>query len=167
MIDLILAIIFLGCTISIGAIVARKMPALAQIKSLPQIAEQKTGWSAAIRLWIVLRLKQVPLFREWLKDFSYTNFLQKLLSKVRVMTIKLENKTGSYLEKLRLQAKEKQEAAVSDNYWSDIKNIIKNKEAAKRRTTAAARRTNIVVEKVAQIRTVAVKAKKNRRKKAQ
>jgi hypothetical protein len=167
MIDLILAIIFLGCTLSIGAIVARKMPALAQIKCLPQVTEQKAGWPAAIRLWIVSRLKQVPLFREWFKDFSYTNFLQKLLLKVRVMMIKLENKTGFYLEKLRLQAKEKQEAAASDNYWSDIKNIIKNKEVAKRRTAVAARRTNIVVEKVAQIRTGPVKAKKNRRKKAQ
>ncbi|HOX29601.1 MAG TPA: hypothetical protein P5080_00800 [Candidatus Paceibacterota bacterium] len=167
MIDLILAIIFFGCTISIAAIAARKMPALEQIERQPQISENKIGVAGQARHWVVLRIKQAPLFKKWFKDFSYTTFLQKLLSKVRVMMIRLENKTSAYLEKLRVQAKEKQEAAVNDNYWSDIKNLIKNKEIVKRRTTAAARRTNIVVEKVAQIKSEPARQKKNRRKKAQ
>jgi hypothetical protein len=166
MIDLILAIIFFGCTLSLGVLVARKMPVFGQIPRVSEVNGKRVNFSQTLHTWIVARLKQIPIFETWLKDFSYTSFLQKFLSKVRVMMLKMEHKTGSYLEKLRVQAKEKQEAAANDNYWSDLKNLIKNKESLKGRPRAA-KRANTVVEKVAQIKSEPVKVRKGRRRRPQ
>jgi hypothetical protein len=78
----------------------------------------------------------------------------------------LENKIGSYLEKLRVQAKEKQEAASNDNSWSDLKNLIKSTDGLKKPRPSAVRRTNAVVEKVAEIKSEPAKVQKKRRKRS-
>lgn len=139
---------------------------MAQIPRTMGIGEKKSNLGESLRFWVLSHLKQVPLFHNWLKDFSYATFLQKFLSKVRVMTLKLENKIGFYLEKLRIQAKEKQEAASNDNYWSDLKNLIKSTDGLKKPRPSAVRRTNAVVEKVAEIKNEPVKVQKKRRRRS-
>jgi predicted nucleic acid-binding Zn-ribbon protein len=92
-------------------------------------------------------------------------FLQKLLSRIRVMTLKLENKTGNYLTKLREQEKQKIEEASGDNYWNDLKKIIKSKDGLRKKVAAVEKKANAVVEKVSEIKSGVTEEKKKRRKK--
>ena len=61
-------------------------------------------------------LKKMPV----IKGFSYELYLQKVLSKIRVLTLKTENKTGSWLERLR-QKNCKKNHTNNDGYWDTLK----------------------------------------------
>jgi hypothetical protein len=51
--------------------------------------------------------------------------LQKTLSKIRVLTLKLESKTASWLQKIRVKS-QTDKAKAKDNYWTEVKNEVKN-----------------------------------------
>ena len=74
------------------------------------------------------------------KNFSLESFLQKILSRIRVLLLKIENKISSLLQKLRQKAKAKksinqtdQESSFlvktwqDDNYWQKVKKFKKKK----------------------------------------
>lgn len=54
------------------------------------------------------------------KNFSYEIYLQKLLSRVRVLTLKTDHKTSGWLEGLR-QKNHKKNHANNDKYWDELK----------------------------------------------
>ena len=60
--------------------------------------------------------------------FSLNVLTQKLLSKIQVIALRTEAKTGKWLERLRKQTKNQQEK-FSESYWAQIKK--KKKEGDK------------------------------------
>jgi hypothetical protein len=68
-----------------------------------------------VDLWQKLKekIKNLPP----VKSFSSEIFIQKVLSKIRVLTLRIEAKTANYLQKLR----EKTKKEIADNYWQELK----------------------------------------------
>jgi hypothetical protein len=117
----IAAQIILVCSlIGIGVIIFRKIPVLVKLPEvLPQKEESK----------LFLRLKEKIKILNPLKSFSYEIFLQKILSKVKILSLKAENKSSNWLKRLRMKAKIRKN--LDPDYWEEIKKSIKN-EASKR-----------------------------------
>jgi len=58
------------------------------------------------------------------KSFSLEIFLQKILSKTRVLVLKMDHKTSTWLQTLRERAK-KRTFLKKDDYWQKLKKITK------------------------------------------
>lgn len=56
----------------------------------------------------------------FLKNFSFEIFLQKLLSKTRIIFLRLENKIANILQKLR-EDSQKKKFIEDDDYWKKVK----------------------------------------------
>lgn len=108
----IVAIIILGGSLfGMGVILFRKIPVLAELPDvLPQKEEGK----------LFLKLKEKIKILNPFKKFSFEIFLQKLLSKIRILTLKTENKTFNWLQKLR-EKSQKKKFKENDNYWEELK----------------------------------------------
>jgi len=146
-------IIFIASIAGIASIVLKKMPALARLPE-PETAPG-ANFGARLKNWTKGRIEKVP----GLNNISKDVFLQKLLSRVRVMTLKLEAKTGNYLQKLREQSQKKREEERNDNYWSDLKKLVKTRDYLKRRTAASDKPdsepvtpANPVIQKITEIK---------------
>lgn len=109
MIELIALIIFLISLIGMGVIIIRKIPILAELP-LEEIEKPST----------LEKIKKKIKNNGTLKSFSGEILLQKLLSKIRIITLKTENKTGVWLTKLRKRSLEKKNK-FSDDFWKKIK----------------------------------------------
>jgi uncharacterized membrane protein len=115
MVELIAAAIL---TISVGGmilILCRKMP---QLSELPEALPVHFDWKG-----IALRIKN----RTPLKEFSPEMFLHRMLSRIRILTLKTDHKTSGWLHSLRERAKKKRTAG-KDDYWSGVKDSTKEKE---------------------------------------
>ncbi len=108
--EIIALIILLGSLIGMGVIIWRKLPVLVE---LPEITELKEN--------LFLRMKNKILDIPFIKNFSFELFLQKILSRIRVLTMRTENKTAAWLQKLRQKSQEKKNFE-NDNYWQELKN---------------------------------------------
>lgn len=106
--EIILVCSFLGA----GIIILRKIPALSEV---PEIPAAGIKWKD-ILLNLKERIKNLSPF----KSFSQEVFLQKVLSKIRILNLKSENKIGRWLQKLREESQRKKIEA-EDNYWEEIK----------------------------------------------
>ena len=115
--ELTAVIILFGSLLGMGAIILRKIPVLV---NLPEVLPQREKGKLFLRL--KTKIKEIP----GLKSFSYEIFLQKILSKIRILSLKSENKTGSWLQKLREKSK-KNKFQENDNYWEEIKKSTKKK----------------------------------------
>jgi hypothetical protein len=62
------------------------------------------------------------------KELSFHIFLEKALMRVKILTLKFENKTSNWLESLRHQNKNKD---FNDNYWEELKKVNRNKKKNK------------------------------------
>jgi hypothetical protein len=109
MIEIIFLAIFISSFLGMVVILFPKIPVLA---GLP---EDKTPQNS-----LTLRIKQAVKKLPGSDKFDYEMYLQKLLSKVRVLTMKTENKTGNWLERLRQKAIKKN-GSHTDNYWQELK----------------------------------------------
>lgn len=114
MIELISLIILVGSIIGIGIIIYQKIPLLLE---LPETVPFHFSWRT-----LLPKIKNFFPF----KEFSAEIFLQKVLSKVRILTLKTDSKTSSWLQKLRARS-QKKKFEEDDNYWRDIKKSTKNK----------------------------------------
>lgn len=109
MIELIAIIIFLVGLIGMSVIIVRKVPVLVELPA------QETGPSS------------LEKFRERIKNngglrsFSKELLLQKIVSKIRVLTLKTDNKTSNWLMELR-QKSAKKRTNFSEDYWKKIRN---------------------------------------------
>lgn len=95
-------------------IIWRKIPVLV---ALPELLSEK-GESFSLKL--KKKIKELnPL-----KNFSYEIFLQKLISKIRILTLKTDSQTFNWLQKLREKIKKKKNLE-NDNYWEELKKSTK------------------------------------------
>lgn len=104
-------IILLASLIGMGIIIYRKLPVLAE---LPEVTQEP-------RENLLLRLKNKIYSISFVKNFSFALVLQKILSKIRILILRTENKVASWLQKLRAKSQKKNNFE-KDNYWQDLKN---------------------------------------------
>ncbi len=109
MVELIAAIILFIGLIGMSVIIIRKIPVLAEL-STQEIKEEGT----------LEKLKEKIKNNGTIKSFSGEILLQKILSKIRILTLKTENKTGAWLAKLRQKSIEKKNR-FSEDYWQKLK----------------------------------------------
>ena len=93
-----------------AGLIYRKIPVLIE---LPQSAEKP------IKRNFKEKLKETAKKLPFLKGFSYEIILQKLLAKIRILTLKTDNKTSNWLKRLRI--KEKIRKNLDESYWEKIK----------------------------------------------
>jgi len=131
-------IILLGSLCGMGVILYRKIP---EISELPKISAE---FSLKEKL---LKLKEKIKILNPFKSFSGEVFLQKILSKIRILILKTDSKTFSWLQKLRERSKRKISSSLSsadwqtqgmkkkklenDNYWQELKKVKKEKRKFK------------------------------------
>ena len=108
MINLIAFIIFLIGLGGMGIIITRSAPRLAKLT----LAETKIG--------LADRIKSSIQNNGAVKRLSFDILLQKLLSKIRVLTLRTEHKTGAMLQQLRQKSLEKKKK-LADDYWQKIR----------------------------------------------
>ncbi len=109
MVEIILAIILFVSLLGLCVILSRKIPVLTGLPEAP-----KSGEPLAVRL-----RKQVQTL-PGSDTINYELYLQKLLSRIRVLTMKTEQKTGIWLEKLRKRNNQKVNHK-KDSYWEELK----------------------------------------------
>lgn len=117
--ELIATIFLLSGFIGMGIIIVRKISIL---KELPEIIEEPL----ANNFWLKLKekIKNTPC----LKSFSFEVYLQKMLSKIRVLFLKADNKTFNWLQKLKKRSQKVKIKEKDDSYWKEIKKSTKNKQ---------------------------------------
>lgn len=110
MAEILALIILIGSFLGMLVIFLRKIPILATLP--PEIKEPQQG--------LVFRLKsRISRFRP-VKSFSSEALLQKILSKIRVLNLKIEHRTSNYLQKMRENSRRKK-VDENDNYWEELK----------------------------------------------
>jgi len=112
-------IILFGSFLGLGIIIWRKIPVLVK---LPETPAGRTNLISGRRIG-ALKLKEKVRILNFSKLFSGEVFLQKLLSRIRILTLRTDNKTSSWLQKLRESQKKK--FKENDNYWDEIKKSTK------------------------------------------
>lgn len=112
MVELIAVIILIGSILGMGVILFRKIPL---IKKLPETAR---GLSFETK---VLKIKEKIKKLKYSKSPSFEILLQKVLSKIRILSLKAESKTSSWLQRLREKSMKKKE---NDKYWQKLKESI-------------------------------------------
>lgn len=113
MIEIFSLVILIFSLLGIVVIVWRKIPVLADS---PEILSDKRE---PISLRLKRKIKELPS----VKNFSYELFLQKFISKIRILTLKTDNQTFNWLQKLKEKTKKKK--LEEDGYWEEIKKIKK------------------------------------------
>ncbi len=121
MIELIAVIFLIVGFLGILFLVFYKIPVLAKL-SEPVISKKEENFFEKIKK----EIKNLPVFKV---DF-YEILLEKFLSKLKILILKIENKTSYYLERLRKKSfkkngKIKKEKEEKDSYWKNIKKTTK------------------------------------------
>lgn len=104
---IILGVSFLGLVF----LVYRKVPA---INALPQ------NEAGNLSNELVSHAKNIAGKIPVIKSFSLEVFLQKILSQVRIVSLKTDHKTFDLLQKLR--EKNQKKRLENDTYWDELKN---------------------------------------------
>ena len=110
MIELILITILISSLLGIGVILYRKFPLLTKLPETP----------FKIKEPLVLKMKNGIKKLPGKDKFDYELYLQKILSRVRVLTLKTENKTSNWLERLRQKNNQKNNHN-NEKYWEELK----------------------------------------------
>ena len=123
--EIFLAAVFWASLTGLTVIFWKKLPEIKGLpKTTPARAIEKRFLIGALAM-AKAKVANLP----WLKDFSFDEFwqksLQKLLSKFRVLALKIESQTGSWLAILRQKSQangqpKKEEAAAQDNFWQEL-----------------------------------------------
>lgn len=111
MLEILSVIFFWGSFIGLGIIGYKKIPIL------NELPKEKINLDIKNNL---LNLKKEAIEKNPFKGFSFEIFLQKILSKIRILNLKIENKTANWLQKLREKSCKKKENE-KDDYWKKIK----------------------------------------------
>ena len=107
MAGLIATIILFGSLSGMAIIVFRKIPVLVD---LPLTSGEESLFLKAKREIKGLNFSEI---------FDSKNFLQKLLMRIRILTLKMENRISKTLDGLR--QKDNEDHYKKDNYWEEIK----------------------------------------------
>lgn len=109
--EIIATFILFGSLIGMGVVIFRKISMISELPEVPVEFNLKRS---------LLKLKEeIKIFQPF-KCLSDKIFLQKILSKVRILTLRAENKIGSWLRKLR-EKSQKKKIEENDNYWQELK----------------------------------------------
>jgi hypothetical protein len=108
MLEIIFSVILTSSLIGLGIIIFQKLPRLLE---LPEVAPSSFKWQD-----LFSKIKNVPPFR----GISFEIILQKVLSRIRVLTLKTDSKTSSWLQRLR-ERERKKKFGENDNYWKEIR----------------------------------------------
>jgi len=115
MLELIALIVLILSLFGLGFIILRKIPLLLE---LPETTSSESGFKLLFQ-----KIKNLnPL-----KEFSGELFLQKILSKIRVLTLKTDSKTSNWLRRLREKSLRKKNGE-KDDYWQEIKDSTDQKD---------------------------------------
>lgn len=117
MIELIAITILVGSCLGMAVVIFRKIPMISELPEVPIEFNLKKS---------LLKLKEKIKILHPFKYLSDKTFLQKILSKVRILTLRAENKTSMWLQKLR-EKSQKKKIEENDNYWEKLKESTKNK----------------------------------------
>jgi MinD-like ATPase involved in chromosome partitioning or flagellar assembly len=110
-------IVLFGSFIGMAIIFWRKLPVLVTLEKPIQSSEKS----------LFSKVKNRFSNFHPVQNFSYDLFLQKILSKIRVLALKIEHKTTNHLQNIREKARKKKESE-GDNYWQAFKKITKRKK---------------------------------------
>ncbi len=113
MIETLAIFILIISILGISVIIFQKIPLLLRIPEIP-------ASSFSLKRSVDKLKDKLPF-----KNFSLELFLQKILSKIRILTLKTDNKTSTWLTKLRKRAIKKKKSVEDDNYWQEIKKSTK------------------------------------------
>jgi len=114
--ELIAVIILISSLLGIGIIIYRKASLLLK---LPEIVPLESN-----REKLLDKIKNFS----FPKSFTFEIFLQKILSKIRILTLRTDSKTSNWLQKLREKSKKKKNKLEEDDYWQKLKSSTKQKE---------------------------------------
>lgn len=117
MIELIATTFLFGSLGGMIIIIWRKIPALNQLPA-------ESGFQTRKKIFNNLKNKLIKIRQ--LQTINLNKIFQKLLSKIGVLILKLENKTFSWLQKLREESQKKK--LKNENYWQELKKNAKNKK---------------------------------------
>lgn len=118
---LIPAIILVGSFVGISVVLFKKIPVLTEIEE--SSSESSESWQSKIKNIVQKIIQYFP----GAEKFKYELYLQKTLSKIRILTLKTESQTGLWLEKLRQKANQKNGLSQDNNYWQKLKKAKKEK----------------------------------------
>ncbi len=121
MAGLIATIILFSSLSGMAVILFRKIPVLVELTSIPEKEQE------GLFLGVKRKIKELDFF----EIFDFKNFLQKLLMRIRILTLKIENRINKPLEGLHQKERIKNDVSFSkDNYWKEVKefNNKKNKK---------------------------------------
>lgn len=113
-------IILVGSSIGLGGIILRKIPILSTLPKPSVSRKKKKG--------LILKSKSAIKKVNPFKDFVYELYLQKALRKIRILSLKTENKTFTWLQKLKENVQRKK-IRENENYWQEIKKATKEDES--------------------------------------
>ena len=112
MITLIATLILICSILGMGIILFRKISALVK---LPEV-------SGAFGIKIkFIQIRNKIKISKYFKLPSFEIFLQRVLSKIRILSLKAENKVSIWLQRLREKSRKKEE---NDQYWQKLKKSI-------------------------------------------
>ena len=114
MIEAIAAIILICGSMGLAMLLLWKIPILVQL-SFDQESHQEDIFSKTKK-----RVKKLVLP----DSFDTKGFLQKILLRVRILSLKTENKTNVLLQRLS-----QQKEGVKDNYWEELKKTNRSTKA--------------------------------------
>jgi len=114
--ELISIVILFLSLLGMAVILWRKIPALCKLPEQDLNLNFNFNFCNSLTDGIRCGMKKIPV----IKNFSYELYLQKMLSKFRVLSLKTESKTGSWLEKLR-QKNCRKNQTNNDGYWDTLK----------------------------------------------
>lgn len=89
----------------------RKIPVLA---GLPK--SEKASLIESFQRGFLGMIRNIP----GIKTFSFETFLQKILSRIRILVLRIENKIAVWLQKLR-ENNQRKKPDGDDNYWQEVK----------------------------------------------
>ncbi|OIO46831.1 MAG: hypothetical protein AUJ31_00940 [Parcubacteria group bacterium CG1_02_39_15] len=118
--ELITLLVLIVSALGMLAVIFRKIPALVK---LPDVG-QSVALKPLVESWYknsIDGIKNMP----GLRSFSTETFLRKTLSKIRILSLKTDNKTSTWLQKLK-EKSQKDKMKESDNYWEELKKSTKH-----------------------------------------
>jgi len=110
MFEIIFIFTLIASLAGMAVILYRRMPDLIKVKEP----------SGDLRVAAVLRIKEAVRRIPMVSDFSYELYLQKILSRIRILTLKTDSKTSGWLERLR-QKQSQENGNGNDKYWEELK----------------------------------------------
>ena len=115
--ELISLIILIFSFLGIVAILLRKIPLLLE---LPDNLEAEISLVDGFKK----KREETNKKEKFLGNLSFEVILQKILSKINILNLKIENKISFWLQKLREKSKE-EKLKEDDNYWDELREATK------------------------------------------